>query len=94
MQVKVRIWLSPERVVRNETLKLTLPQGATVGDLLGRLPLTPAEKKKYLRANGLGLKEGMGILVDRENVDLLAQGLDTPLKDGQVVSLIHLLAGG
>ncbi len=94
MRIKVRILLSPERVIRDETLEMELPPGATARQLLGRLPLTPSEKRKYFRDDGSGLKNGLGVLVDRINVDSLAQGLDTPLEDGNIVALIYLLTGG
>ncbi len=94
MRVEVRILLSPERVIRNETLKLELPPGATVRDLLDGLPFSPAEKRAFFKADGSGLAVGMGVLVDRENVEVHGRGLDTVLRDGSRVSLIHLLSGG
>jgi len=94
MRVQVRVMLSSERVIRNETLEIVLPDGATLVDLLERLPLSPTERKKYLREDGRGLKEGMAILINGENVETLGLGPDTPLEDGCRVSLIYLLAGG
>ncbi len=94
MKVWVRIMLSPERVIRNETLEMELQTGSTVRDLITQLPLTAAEKKKILKPDGASLKDGMGVLVDRRNVNVHAQGLDTPLADGNLVSLIHLITGG
>ena len=94
MKIRVRIMLLPERVIRNETLEMDLPKGSTVRDLLAQLALTAAEKKKILKPDGSGLNDGMGVLVDRKNVDLYAEGLDTPLSDGNQVALIHLITGG
>ena len=94
MRVEVNIFLSPERVIRNETLELDLPPGTTVRGLLARLPLSPAEKRTFIKPDGLGLETGMGVLVDRENVEVHGQGLDTVLEEGSRVSLIHLLSGG
>lgn len=94
MRVKVRILLSPERVMQNQTLDLELPEGATVAQLLERLPLTPEERRTFLEPDGSGLKTGMGVLVDRENVNVFGQGMDTVLAEGNLVSLIHLLSGG
>ena len=86
--------LIPERVIRNETLEMELTEGSTVRDLLGQLPLTTAEKNQLFKSDGSNLKDGMGILVDRKNVNLNAQGLDTQLSEGNLVSLIHLITGG
>jgi hypothetical protein len=36
----------------------------------------------------------MGVLVDRKNVKLHALEFDTPLSEGNLVSLIHLITGG
>jgi sulfur carrier protein ThiS len=86
--------LIPERVIRNETLEMELPEGSTVRELLARLPLTSAEKKQIFKRGGSGLKDGMGVLVDRKNVKLHALEFDTPLSEGNLVSLIHLITGG
>ncbi len=94
MRVEVRILLSPERVISNETLELDLAPGSTVRDLLERLPLSPAERRKFLKPDGSGLEIGMGVLVDRNNVEVYGRGLDTVLEEGNVVSFIHLLSGG
>jgi sulfur carrier protein ThiS len=94
MKIWVRIMLSAERVIRNETLEMELQTGSTVRDLIAQLPLTAAEKKKILKPDGAGLNDGMGVLVDRKNVNIHAQGLDTRLCDGNLVSLIHLITGG
>jgi|GEM_PF-3971341 len=94
MRVRVRVLLSPERVIRNQTLELELPEGATVREVLGRLDLTPAEKREFLTPDGAGLAVGMGVLIDRQNVDVFGQGLETVLREGNTVSLIHLLSGG
>ena len=94
MKVRVRILLSPGRVIRNETLEIELPEGATVRKLLTVLPFTAKEKKKFFRPDGSGLNAGMGVLVDRANVEIYAHGLDTPLADDSTVALIHLITGG
>ena len=94
MKVRVRIMLIPERVIRNETLELELPEGSTVRELFAQLPLKSAEKKQLFKRGGSELNDGMGVLVDRKNVNLNAQGLDTPLSEGNLVSLIHLITGG
>ncbi len=86
--------LIPERVIRNETLEMELPEGSTVRELLAQLPLTSAEKKQLFKRGGSGLNDGMGVLVDRKNVNLNALGLDTPLSERNLVSLIHLITGG
>lgn len=94
MRVLVRILLSPERVLRDETLELELPAGATVRELLARLDLSPAERLEFLTPDGTGLATGMGVLVDRQNVEVFGQGLETVLEESNTVSLIHLLSGG
>ncbi|MCP4629513.1 MAG: MoaD/ThiS family protein [bacterium] len=94
MKIRVRIMLIPERVIRNETLEMELPEGSTVRELLAQLPLTSAEKKQLFKRGGSGLNDGMGVLVDRKNVNLNALGLDTPLSERNLVSLIHLITGG
>lgn len=80
--------------MRNETLTVELPEAATIRDLLDRLPLSEPERRAFLKADGSGLNTGMGVLVNRENADIFGRGLDTPLSEGSLVSLIHLLSGG
>ena len=68
-------------------------QGATVGELLHRLDEDyPGFKQHVVTADG-GLHRFVNIYLNDEDIRYLGS-LDTPVKDGDVISILPALAGG
>lgn len=68
-------------------------RASTVGDLLDELEEAYAPLKGLVRNEGGEVHEHVNIYVNSEAIDALS-GLDTPLKDGDEVTIIPALAGG
>jgi molybdopterin synthase sulfur carrier subunit len=66
---------------------------ATVGDLLDELEGDYAALRGLVRNEGGEVHHHVNIYVNSEAIDALS-GLDTPLKDGDEVTIIPALAGG
>ena len=67
--------------------------GATVGEVLTSLESAhPGFKERLLDENG-GLRRFVNVFVADDDVRFL-QGLDTPVPDGETVSIIPAVAGG
>ena len=68
-------------------------EGATVGEVVASLEAAhPGFKERLLDDDG-NLRRFVNVFVADEDVRFL-QGLETPLTDGQVVSIIPAVAGG
>jgi molybdopterin synthase sulfur carrier subunit len=67
--------------------------GGTVGEVLGNLEAKhPGFKERLLDGDG-GLRRFVNLFVADDDVRFL-QGLDTPVPDGETVSIIPAVAGG
>jgi molybdopterin converting factor small subunit len=67
--------------------------GASVGEVLSALESAhPGFKERLLDENG-GLRRFVNVFVSDDDVRFL-QGLDTPVPDGETVSIIPAVAGG
>ena len=67
--------------------------GASVGEVLTSLESAhPGFKERLLDENG-GLRRFVNVFVADDDVRFL-QGLDTPVPDGETVSIIPAVAGG
>jgi sulfur-carrier protein len=68
-------------------------EGATVGEVLGALEEAhPGFASRILGDDG-GLRRFVNVFVADDDVRFL-QGLDTPVPDGETVSIIPAVAGG
>ena len=68
-------------------------EGSSVGEVLTALESAhPGFKERLLDENG-GLRRFVNVFVSDDDVRFL-QGLDTPVPDGETVSIIPAVAGG
>jgi molybdopterin converting factor small subunit len=67
--------------------------GATVSDLLKALDTAHPGFAERLYDDGGGLRRFVNIFVAEEDIRFL-DGLDTPVADGQTVSIVPAVAGG
>ena len=67
--------------------------GATVSDLLKALDTAHPGFAERLYDDGGGLRRFVNIFVAEEDIRFL-DGLDTPVTDGQIVSIVPAVAGG
>lgn len=68
-------------------------EGATVGELLGRLTTQHAHLKKHLYADNGTLRNFVNVYVNNEDIRYLKNEA-TPVTEGDVVSIIPSIAGG
>ena len=68
-------------------------EAASVQELIGALEKAHAGLKERLVAEDGNLRRFVNIYVNEEDVRFL-QGLETPLKDGDEVSIVPAIAGG
>jgi len=95
MKVQVRVLVTPRQVLRNRTFQIELPGPASVAEVLGMLPLNEDELQQLFQRRGAGvtLNPGLAVLINGENV-AFRNGLQTPISDGDRISLIHAISGG
>jgi sulfur-carrier protein len=67
--------------------------GATVGEALKALDAAHPGFAERLYDDGGGLRRFVNVFVAEEDIRFL-DGLDTPLTDGQTVSIVPAVAGG
>jgi len=68
-------------------------EGSNVGDLLQRLKAVLGEDKAQVLFDGRDLSDLVYVLVNGRNIEQ-GQGTSTELKDGDLVSILPLMAGG
>ena len=90
--IRVHFFLTRERVARNEELVVHIVNSGCILNVLAALPLSSGERRLLFDVDG-ALQPGVVILKDGYNVVHL-NGLETPVSDGDTVSIIHMLAGG
>ena len=91
MAVKVII-PTPLRVYAGKNDSAEFP-AETVGEALGNLTAQYGELKKHLFTNEGKLRSFVNVYVNDEDIRYLARE-NTPIKDGDVVSIIPSIAGG
>ncbi|MDP2949160.1 MAG: ubiquitin-like small modifier protein 1 [Chloroflexota bacterium] len=91
MTIEVRVTATLQRVVDGQ--RSVLGEGETVGELLEDLERKyPGFKGQLLTENG-GIHRFVNIYLNDEDIRFLAK-LETPLKDGDVLSILPAMAGG
>lgn len=91
MAVEVRVPAILQSAVGGQ--KVVRVEGQTVGEILDRLEQQfPGIKKLLLDENG-EIRRHINIYLNDEDVRFL-QRLDTPIRDGDVLSILPALAGG
>lgn len=91
MAVEVRVPAILQSAVGGQ--KVVKVEGQTLGEILDRLDQQfPGVKKLLLDENG-EIRRHINIYLNDEDVRFL-QRLDTPIRDGDVLSILPALAGG
>jgi molybdopterin converting factor small subunit len=90
MSVTVRI-PPPLRTLTGDAAEVTA-EGATVRQVIDHLDAAHPGMAERLLEDG-GLRRFVNVFVGEEDVRFL-DGLDTPLVDGQVISILPAIAGG
>ena len=90
MAVEVRLTSVLQRVVG---AKSVMSEGATVGELLANLDATYPGFRDQITGEDGQLHRFVNIYLNDEDIRYLG-ALDTPLQDGDVVSILPALAGG
>jgi MoaD family protein len=67
--------------------------GATVGQVLGTLTSQYADLKKHLYTDDGRLRSFVNVYVNDEDIRYMSKS-DTPVKDGDTVSIVPSIAGG
>ena len=92
MSVTVRIPTQLRSPHRRATSEVPV-EGATVGEVLKALDVAhPGHRRPPLRRDGQ-LRRFVNVFVADEDVRFL-DGLDTPVADGQTLSIVPAVAGG
>ncbi len=91
MSIRVRFFAYYRDLFGGRESILAAEPGLTVGILLSRLCDTPRRKAELLDADRL--RKHVIVMVNGEALDPSAP-LNTPLRDGDVVSVFPLMAGG
>jgi molybdopterin converting factor small subunit len=91
MPVKVMI-PTPLRAYANKQDSIQL-QAATVGEALSALTNQFAELKKHLYSDDGRLRSFVNVYVNDEDIRYLQKD-QTPVRDGDVVSIVPSIAGG
>jgi len=68
-------------------------EGSTVGEVLKGLDAAHSGFAERIFDDGGGLRRFVNVFLDEEDVRFL-EGLDTPVTDGQTLSIVPAVAGG
>lgn len=91
MSVKVRIPTPLRNLTRGQGEVLV--EGSSVGELIKNLDVQFAGIRERLCGDDGSVRRFINIYVNEEDIRFL-QGLETPLKDGDEVSIVPAIAGG
>jgi len=91
MPVNVRIPTPLRKLTRNQDV-VNVP-GATVGEVIANLERQFQGIKERLCDDQGQVRRFMNIYASEEDIRFL-QGLDTPVKDGDEITIVPALAGG
>lgn len=96
MKIDVRLMVTREQILRGTTLRLELAPPASVGDVLRRLVDQDRSLIGLILVTEpiLGVKPGFALLLNGANVLLAPAALETPVSEGDRLSLIHGISGG
>ena len=90
MSIEVKVTSVLQRVVGAKSVQ---SEGKTVGEVLAQINAQyPGFKEQITMADG-SLHRFVNIYINDEDIRFL-QSLDTPVKDGDVLSILPALAGG
>ena len=92
MRVRVKTFAT-FREVMDSQIDVELPEGATIRILLDELTGRYGGLKELMFAAPETLRDFVNILKNGRNIHYLA-GLDTPLDDGDVITMFPPVAGG
>jgi sulfur-carrier protein len=90
LSVEVKLTSVLQRVVGSKSVQT---EGKTVGELLENMNRQyPGFKEQIITADG-GLHRFVNIYINDEDIRFL-QSLDTPVQEGDILSILPALAGG
>ncbi|MFQ5514056.1 MAG: ubiquitin-like small modifier protein 1 [Myxococcota bacterium] len=90
----VRLYAAFRELVGAKSVEIPVPPGATVRQLIeGLIAHHPSLRDALVDANGR-LARHAHLFVDGRDASLLAESLDTPLRDDQTIDLFPPAAGG
>jgi len=84
---------SPMRRFTEDNDTLEFASASTVEDVLVQLQTLYPDTKRPLRDDNNNIRRSVNIYVNDEDIRFL-QGKDTPLKDGDNISIVPAIAGG
>ena len=90
MSVEVRLTAVLQRVVGAKAVQM---EGETVGEVLGNVNAQYPGFREQITMEDGSLHRFVNIYINDEDIRYL-QSLDTPVKSGDVVSILPALAGG
>jgi len=90
--VRVNFFLTGKRVARNEELLVGVDEGSTVDQVLRVLKLPKWELDLLFATDG-AVREGIVVLLNGQNIEF-REGLETCVRQSDVVSILRILAGG
>jgi MoaD family protein len=92
MKITVRVFADYREIIGKE-MELIFSEGNTIGELLAELcDRYPALRQEMFASTG-ELKEFINIFINGRNIAFLGD-MDTPLTDGDTISLFPPVAGG
>lgn len=96
MKINVRIMVTREQIVRGTTHDLEVVAPACVGDVLRRLVDRDQSLLGLVLDAGpvLSVRPGFALLLNGVNALHAPRGLETPVAEGDTLSLIHGITGG
>jgi MoaD family protein len=84
---------SPMRRFTDDQDTLTFESATTVDDLLVQIQTKYPDTKRTLRDDAGKIRRSVNVYVNDEDIRFL-QGTETPLKDGDNLSIVPAIAGG
>lgn len=84
---------TPLRKLTNDLATVSI-EGASVGEILANLGAAYPEITKRLFDDGGELRRFVNVYVNGDDIRLDGNGMATPVKDGDEVSIVPAIAGG
>jgi MoaD family protein len=92
--LRVRFYAGLRPVVGQNTVDVSLPEGATVQQLLDELVVSWPALRPYVLTDKGQLSRQVNIVIDGRSLRYLAAGIATPLSSEQEIAFFPALAGG